>query len=233
MLDTIHDVETPEGVRLALRAAGPVPRATAYALDASIRGVLYVGALMGLSLSVPQLAVALLGLLVFASEWFYPVLFEVLGNGQTLGKRVVGLRVVNDDGTPIGWSASILRNLLMAADAMPGTYAAGLASMLASRGFRRLGDHAAGTLVIYAERRPRAEARPVREVAPLASPIPLDVEAQRAVIAYAERAASFSSSRADELAALATPLHAPGEPARQRIERIGAWLLGRHADGPR
>ena len=231
MLDTIHDVETPEGVRLALRAAGPVPRALAFGLDASIRAMGYFAALIPLAVTVPQLTTALLTLLVFVSEWFYPVLFEVLGQGQTIGKRVVGLRVVNDDGTPIGWSASILRNLLLAADGIPGTYTAGLISMLASRDFRRLGDHAAGTLVIYTERRPRVEAQSPAVVTPLAPPLVLDVEDQRAVIAYAERVAGFSPSRADELAALATPLHAPGESARVRIERVGAWLLGRTA-GP-
>jgi uncharacterized RDD family membrane protein YckC len=231
MLDTIHSVETPEGVRLSLRTAGPVPRAMAYGLDASIRGSIYVAALFPLMVTVPQLMVPLFGLLVFVGEWFYPVLFEVLGQGQTIGKRVLGLRVVNDDGTPIGWSASILRNLLMAADALPGTYAAGLVSMLTSGGFRRLGDHAAGTLVVYAELRVPARERSGEALAPLAPPIPLDVDEQRAVIAFSERAPQLSASRADELAALATPLHAPGEPPRQRILRIGAWLLGRTAAG--
>jgi uncharacterized RDD family membrane protein YckC len=233
MLDTIHSVETPEGVRLSLRTAGPVPRVLAFGLDAGIRGTLYLAALIALGVTVPQLVPALFTLLLFLGEWFYPVLFEVLAGGQTIGKRVVGLRVVNDDGTPISWSASMLRNLLLAADAMPGTYAAGLVSMCASRGFRRLGDHAAGTLVIYAERRPPDRARAPRALAPLAPPIPLELEEQQAVIAYAERAAEFSSARADELAELATPLHAPGESARLRIERIGAWLLGRAVGAPR
>lgn len=232
MLDTVHGVETPEGVRLALRTAGPVPRALAFGLDVTIRGTLYFGALIPMLIVVPQLTGALFILLVFVGEWFYPVLFEVLGHGQTIGKRVVGLRVVNDDGTPIGWSASILRNLLLAADAMPGSYAAGLVSMLVSRDFRRLGDHAAGTLVIYTERPAPAKVASPRTFTPLAPPIPLEVEDQRALIAFAERVAGFSASRADELAALATPLHAPDEPARLRIERIGAWLLGRGSRAP-
>lgn len=233
MLDTIHSVETPEGVRLALRAAGPVPRALAFGVDASLRGVLYVVALFALTASVPGLTVALFSLLLFVGEWFYPVLFEVLADGRTPGKRLVGLRVVNDDGTPIGWSASILRNLLLAADAMPGTYAVGFVSMCASASFRRLGDHAAGTLVIHAETRARADVARPRALAPLAPPLPLELEEQRAVIAYAQRAAGFSPQRADELAELATPLHASGEPSRQRIERIGAWLLGRASQAPR
>jgi uncharacterized RDD family membrane protein YckC len=233
MLDTIHPVETPEGVRLALRSAGPVPRALAFGLDAAIRGALYTTALIALSVSVPQLTVALFTLLLFVGEWFYPVLFEVLGDGQTIGKRVVGLRVVNDDGTPIGWSASILRNLLLAADALPGTYAAGLVSMCASRGFRRLGDHAAGTLVVHAERPAPVAVSGGPTRAPLAPPIPLALDEQRAVIAFCERAAGFSDDRAEELARLATPLQAPGESARLRVERIGAWLLGRESGPPR
>lgn len=225
-LDTTHSVETPEGVRLVLRAAGPVPRLLAFLLDSSLRGVAYVAALIALSLTLQDLAVPLFVLLVFAGEWFYPVLFEVLGDGQTIGKRVIGLRVVHDDGTRIRLPASLLRNLLLAADMLPGTYAFGLLSMLASRDFRRLGDHTAGTLVIHTDTQPRRSPAPPPERAPLAPAIPLAVEEQRAVVAFAERAPRLSEARAAELAALAEPLVDGREPPAERLLRIAAWLRG-------
>jgi uncharacterized RDD family membrane protein YckC len=230
VVDTVCTVETPEGVRLTLRAAGPVPRALAYLMDAFLRGIFYMSAFMGLAVALGDLAGPLMLLILFLGEWFYPVFFEVWAGGQTLGKKVVGLRVVREDGTRVRWSASILRNLLLAADWLPGTYAAGLVSSLASPGFRRLGDLAAGTLVIHLEERGAAPAPPPR-VVPIPPPRPLSVEEQRAVVAFSERASLFSEARADELAALATPLHAGAGSPRERLLGAGAWLLGRTAGG--
>lgn len=230
VVDTICTVETPEGVRLTLRTAGPVPRALAYLVDAFLRSVVYVLALMVLSASVADLVLPLMLLLVFLGEWFYPVFFEVWARGQTLGKKVVGLRVVHEDGTRVRWPASILRNLLLSADWLPGTCAVGLVSSLASPGFRRLGDLAAGTLVVHVEE--RAEVGPAAPpVAPLPPPIPLSVEEQRAVVAFSERAAFLSEARGDELAALATPFHGEGASPRERLLAVGAWLLGRGPGG--
>ncbi len=225
MIDTVHTVETPEGVRLELRTAGPVPRALAFMVDSLVRSVFYITAVIALAVTIPQLAGAIMIVLFFLGEWFYPVFCEVWNQGQTLGKKTLGLRVVREDGTRVGWSASLLRNLLLAADWIPGTYAAGLVSMSTSPGFQRLGDLAAGTLVIHVERPPAP--LPEVEATPVAPPIPLTVEEQRAVGAFAERAPLLSEARAKELAALAIPLQAPPAPARERLLGIGAWLLGR------
>jgi len=231
VLDTVHTVETPEGVRLVLRTAGPVPRALAFFLDLFLRVSFYTVASIAIGFTLPDFFAPLLVIVIFGGEWFYPVLFEVLNQGQTLGKKLVGLRVVNEDGTRVGWSTSLLRNLLLSADLLPGTYMAGLISTLASPSFQRLGDLAAGTLVIHVER-PSPEL-PALEAAPIAPPFSLTLEEQRAVIDFAERAALFSDARADELAALATPLlGAPGSP-RQRLVGMGAWLRGRtHGSHP-
>jgi uncharacterized RDD family membrane protein YckC len=226
LLDTLHAVETPEGVCLELRAAGPVARAIAWAIDATLRWGLY----MVLSLAlIPLLGLAafpLLVLLVFLGEWFYPVFFEVGWHGQTIGKRAVGLRVVNDDGTPVTWSSSMLRNLLLAADMVPGTFLAGLVCSLATEGNRRLGDLAAGTLVIHAEG-VRVAGDTAPETPPVEPPVALTLEEQRALVAFAERASLLSDARASELAAIATPLHRQGVVARERLLGIAAWLLGR------
>ncbi len=226
MLDTVSPVETPEGVRLTLRTAGPVPRALAYLMDAFLRGMVYLSALMALALTIPDLILPALLLMVFLGEWFYPVFFEVWARGQTLGKKVVGLRVVHEDGTRVHWPASILRNLLLAADWLPWSYAAGLVSSLSNPGFRRLGDLAAGTLVVYVEERPEPPPAPSPAL-PIPSPLPLTVEEQRAVVAFCERAALLSEARVAELAALATPFHEGGGSPREMLLGVGAWLLGR------
>lgn len=230
-LDTLHSVEAPEGVRLSLRAAGPVARFLAFSIDVSVRFVLYSTAGFALAAGLPDMAGPLIVLLLFAGEWGYPVLFEVLRDGQTPGKQVVGLRVVNDDGTPVRWTSSILRNLLLAADLIPGTYLAGLLSALCSRDFRRLGDLAAGTLVVHLEPGDPPSRVPA-DVAPLAPPIPLELDEQRALIAFAERASQLSEARAVELAGLATPLLVPGVTPREGLVRMGAWLLGRRNGTP-
>lgn len=226
MLDTVHEVETPEGVRLSLRAAGPVPRALAFAIDFGLRAGFYFLLLLVLLQPVVDLPGALLLLIVFAGEWLYPVLFEVWNRGQTIGKKAAGLRVVNADGTRVGWAASLLRNLLLTADALPGTYAAGLASMLISPSFQRLGDLAAGTLVVHVGEAPAAAPAPADDE-PFPPPLPLTLEEQHAVIAFRERAPLFSQARARELAGLATPLTGDAPDPRARLLGIAAWLLGR------
>jgi uncharacterized RDD family membrane protein YckC len=232
MIDTIHAVQTPEGVDLALHVAGPAPRGLAYGLDLLIQGV-------GLSTVQTTLfsagrtgfTVGLYLVVGFLTTWFYPVLFEVLAHGQTPGKRIVGVRVVQENGTPIGWSASILRNFLLVADFLPLLYLAGVVSMCVDASFRRLGDLAAGTLVVHAPREQRATraATRVGEGEPAVAPaLPLTLDEQRAVIAFAERAPLLSRERADELAAIPTALTGGAEP-RARLVAIASWLLGRSA----
>jgi len=77
------------------------------------------------------------------------VVFEMAMGGQSLGKRLLGLRVVKVAGHPIGFYDSVLRNLLRAADLVPFTYAVGALSVLFTRRFQRLGDLAAGTIVVH------------------------------------------------------------------------------------
>ena len=151
MIDTLHHVEAPEGVDLALRLAGPTPRAIAYLTDLAVRFLFYGAAALPLAVLLDEIGSGIVFLLIALGEVIYPVLFEVFGDGQTFGKRMLGLRVVHDDGTRVQWRASLLRNLLLAADWLPGTYLFAAISMLASSRFQRIGDHAAGTLVVYTE----------------------------------------------------------------------------------
>jgi len=78
----------------------------------------------------------------------YFVLFEMLWNGQSPGKRPAGLRVIRDDGTPITLTESLLRNLLRVVDFLPAYYLVGILSILLSKRSKRIGDFAAGTVVV-------------------------------------------------------------------------------------
>lgn len=197
LLDTLRAVETPEGITLDLPVAGPVVRALAWLLDTLIK----YGVLWALFLILVILGWAGLGLwliAMFLAEWFYPVVFEVYFSGATPGKRALGLRVVNDNGTPVDFSASLIRNLLRVADFMPFMYGFGLLSMLLNRDFKRLGDLAAGTVVIYRERSEEPLPLPEGEAKPLN--ISLDAAEQRLLLNFAERSSSLNPERQAELA---------------------------------
>ncbi len=229
MLDTIHRVQTPEGVELNLRVAGPVARGIAWGADLALRLALY--AVLAIALGVlGRFGQGLMLIAVFVVEWFYPVFFELFSAGQTPGKKLMGLRVVNDDGTPVTWSASVARNLLRFADLLPFFYAAGLVSMLLDSSFRRLGDLAAGTIVVY-PLSGGAPARAIPPAPPLAPPLALELSEQRAVIAYAERSPFLSDERARELASIPEPLLGGDDP-RQKLFRIAAWLSGQGGSSP-
>ena len=110
-LDNRLRIETPEGIDLWLRPAGVIPRALAFGIDLLIRGALILTLIMLLA-PLRQLGEGLLLILLFLLNWWYMVLFEVLNQGRSPGKKLLKLRVVQEDGTPIGWANSLLRNLL-------------------------------------------------------------------------------------------------------------------------
>lgn len=225
MLDTYREIETPEGVELHLRAAGPVPRALAFSIDLSLRIFIYI--VLSIVLSVAgRMGKGIFLIAFFFLEWFYPVLFEVYWQGETPGKRMLGLRTLNDNGTPIGWSASLVRNLLRAVDFLPFFYAFGLISTLVTRNFKRLGDLAAGTLVVYHTRGTRAAGIP--ELAPVAPPRGLLLEEQKILIQYAERAPRLTEARAEELADILSPVTGvSGEQGARRLMQMASWLMGK------
>lgn len=220
-VDTRRYYETPEGIALEMRLAGPVVRACAWAIDFAIRCALYLGLTLTLAfLGGLGLAVALIGF--FLIEWFYPVLFEV-HSGMTPGKKAMGLWVIQDNGTPIDWSASLVRNLLRAADFLPLFYGFGLICMLINRDFKRLGDLAAGTLVVYRETQSQRLDLPQAE--PLPPPRPLTLEEQQTLLAFAERSQRLSAERREELAGLLAPWIRPGFASpEQGLYAYARWL---------
>lgn len=224
LLDNTHRVETPEGIDLLLRPAGLVPRALAFALDLLIRGA--VLALLGVGFALlGKFGMGVGALLLFLVQWWYMVLFEVLNQGRTPGKYWLGLKVVHDDGTPIGWASSLTRNLLRFVDMLPFGYFLGALCCLWHPSFKRLGDLAAGTLVVYRERSIPASALPAVDA--IAAPFPLELAEQRALISFAERQSSLSPERCQELATiLAEPLHVAPEQTQAHINGITRGLVG-------
>lgn len=223
LLDTRYQVETPEGIDLHAQLAGPVPRILAYLIDVVLRGAV----LFALSVALYAAGNAGMGLLlvlVFLLEWFYPVLFEVYARGQTPGKKAMQLAVVNDDLTPVDWSASIVRNLLRAADFFPFGYFIGLICMTLSGRFQRLGDLAAGTLVIHQEQQMNTLSLP--DIPPRIPPVALSLADQVAVINFTQRHQQLTRSRQQELAAIIQDLmQSNSEQAVEHLQGIGCWLL--------
>jgi uncharacterized RDD family membrane protein YckC len=158
-------IPTPEGVELELLLAGAGSRLVATLVDFLAKA--------GLLLAVWIIAGAvdneggggfIVGALAIGSflVWFgYDVAFETMASGRTPGKRAAGLRVVRLGGEPVGFLTSAVRNLLRLVDMQPGVlYAVGTVTILFSRRNQRLGDLAAGTLVVRERRAPLAAPRP-------------------------------------------------------------------------
>jgi uncharacterized RDD family membrane protein YckC len=228
-LDTQTSAETPEGIALALRPAGVFSRAAAFAVDLLIRGALMLLCSAVLS-PLGRFGGGLALIVWFALEWLYPVLFELLPGNATPGKRAFGLRVTMDSGLPVTPAASLLRNLLRTADFLPFAYGLGLAAVLMRRDFKRLGDLAAGTLVVHAQRATLHGQVP--DAAPKAPAGPLSPRAQAAIISWAGRASRVTEARLAELALLAAPASGvdaatPPREAVLRLLAVAQWLIGR------
>ena len=148
-------IRTPEGVLFALPLAGPISRFLAWLLDLAVIVALgsSAGTVLGsLGLIDRDLAAALTLWTYFVLSVGYGLLTEWLWRGQTLGKRLLGLRVMDDRGLKLQFPQILLRNLLRPVDLLPGFYLVGGMAMLAGRRAQRLGDRAAGTVVVRAPR---------------------------------------------------------------------------------
>ena len=215
-LDTSVRLVTPERVEFRYPLAGPFRRAIAYLVDLAVLfALIALGAIASLILTLgspsgmgPILAIA------FALTWGYGAFCEGFFNGQTVGKRAVGIRVMTTEGVPITGTQAVLRNLIGAVDGpMPFLYMTGLTSMVLTSRFQRLGDLAAGTMVVVEESRlgssvPRVEAEAVANLLPL---LPLRVtagsEMARALSDYVRHRMRFGRDRREEIARhLAGPL---------------------------
>jgi uncharacterized RDD family membrane protein YckC len=221
-LDTDVAIETPEHIVFQWKVAGPGRRAVAYAIDLFICyfAVTLVGVIVVLALgagsavtfggSMEEISKAGIGImlvLLFLAQWGYFTALEAM-RGATIGKSALGLRVVTTMGRPIGFSASLLRNLLRAADALPFGYLAGVVTMALSQRFQRMGDLVAGTMVVRTERasatrpiilRPPASPAELRE---LPEDVRLDPDERAAFELFLRRDYALGAARRDELASL-------------------------------
>ena len=148
-------IETPEQIKISYSVAGIGSRFYAALIDlALLIPVLLVGfwvyvrAAFDLDERLGNWLAALAGIAIFVLQWGYYMVFEIATNGQSPGKRALGLRVIKAQGYPISFSDSAIRNIVRIVDMLPFAYGAGLLTMLLNKNWQRLGDLAAGTLVV-------------------------------------------------------------------------------------
>ncbi len=159
-LSNTLEVETPELVVLSYTIAGVGSRAYAAIIDYTICFLVLIAAEVGLSQFAGKsggvapamstsVAISIIVLFQFVLLWGYYVLFEALADGRTPGKRLQRLRVVRDGGYSVTFGASAVRNLMRFVDMQPILfYGVGIVSVLVSKSGKRLGDMAAGTIVV-------------------------------------------------------------------------------------
>lgn len=181
-VDDLLTIDTPENVVFGYELAGIGSRFMAALVDAFfilvLEGVLVVMSfviIVQLGVEIASWLVAVLLLLALAFLAGYYIFFELLWNGQSPGKWWIGLRVIRNDGKPIGLVESLIRNLVRLIDFLPGAYGSGVLVMFLHSQSRRLGDLAAGTLVVYDQAEVTLESlHPAGAKPALASPLLAD-----------------------------------------------------------
>lgn len=214
------EIETPEHVLLEYEIAGIGSRAVAALIDSFI----LVVAITALSLLVLWIdakgtaLIAIVGLLDFALVWGYFVLFEGLRNGQTPGKRRMGIRVIRETGHGISLREAAIRNLVRLADFLPPPYLLGALTIAIHPKSRRLGDLAAGTVVVR-EAPAESRAPPVVAAALETGGAPvLSDEEFRVLREFVARQASLDSTVRQRLTS-------------SLVSRFGPRVPSRHLDG--
>ncbi|MFG0264925.1 MAG: RDD family protein [Rhodopirellula sp. JB055] len=230
-LDTTIGVVTPENIAFEYQLAGPFRRLPAYVIDIFVRAAVIAAIVLFLLLFVGLSGLQSLGSFAFAAgiisyfliSWFYGAAMEAFFNGRTIGKWACGIRVIDVDGCPIKGKRAVLRNLLRIADLAPvaalssldenippvfliPTGMVGLICVISTRRMQRLGDIAAGTMVIIDEKMWQLPVAKIDDprVAPLATFIPGDYAISRSMARtlaiYAERRHYLTPARRREIA---------------------------------
>jgi uncharacterized RDD family membrane protein YckC len=215
LLDTRYRVEIPGGINLEAQVVGPIIRSI----------IIFVLSILSIPLGSYGMGGGFFLILLFVIEWLYPVLFEVFSRGQTPGKKLLKISVINDDLSPVTLGASMVRNLLRTVDFLPLFYLVGLVTMLSNQRFQRLGDLAAGTLVISVPESAKPAAK--QEIMPLAPSTSLLRPEQTSIIEFLQRSNQLSEPRQQELASILEGItHEKGDNGVEKLQRIGAWFLG-------
>jgi len=206
------EVETPDHVVLRYDLAGAGNRGFAAVVDFLLALVIVFTANLILSWVglFNQATFAVVGgitlIVTLVLIWAYFILLEWLWNGQTIGKRMYRLRVINEDGSPAQFTAVLIRNLLRLVDFLPAFYGLGVLVIVLSPKSQRLGDLAAGTYVVRAPR-PQVDWFSLRTVTPLGTGLTAETrrmpgEAQRLVREFVAREAQLAPTERARIAAL-------------------------------
>jgi uncharacterized RDD family membrane protein YckC len=226
-MDSSLPMQTPEGIEFVLHPAGFPIRACAWAIDGFIKGIFVFAFIIAMGILGSAIGTWFFLIIIFVLDWFYHTFFEVFFRGQSPGKRFMGIRVVNGDGSPVSAGASFLRNLLRFADTFLFLYLIALICMLSSPAFKRLGDWGADTLVVYTDyaRSTSRFASPALRKAgmpwladfPIIYPVQkLEYDEKQAILMFARRYPLLGKARSDEIAAIWA----------DEIPNASAYLLG-------
>ncbi len=223
------DVRTPESIAFRYELAGLGSRCLAVCADITIQTITLLLIFWGIyyaAMRLPtahaqltpdddslgrSLAIALVVIIVFMVYFGYHILFEAFWNGQTPGKKMLGIRVVRDGGYPLDFGGAFLRNVIRIGEEALGFYAISAVTMLLSSENKRIGDYAAGTIVVREGR--------------LAKPLSL-VEA----LSVGARAGSGAYLTDDERALIAQFLARRADLDGQRRNELAAALAARFRD---
>lgn len=228
-IDAAIDIVTPENITFRYQLAGPFRRLPAFLIDVMVRGAIMWGVgtvcvLLGIIAGGASITLMLIGW--FLVEWFYGGICEAFFNGMTVGKRLMGIRVLSVDGQPINGFQAIMRNVLRSVDMLPplipefmasGEYLerwflmaptcmVGLITMALSRRYQRLGDLVCHTMVVIEEKQwfsgvaKLDDARAFQLAAYLPTDLQVSRSLARAIAHYVERRRYFSVPRRREVA---------------------------------
>lgn len=157
-------IRTPEGIAFSLTLAGPAARFLAWLIDTAVIVMTLTVAsrfLLPLLALMPDLTNAMITLLAFLVQTGYAIAFEWFWRGQTLGKRLLRLRVMDETGLRLQFHQVAVRNLFRLVDMLPIAYLVGGAAAFFSKRSQRLGDFAANTIVVRTPRRREPDLRRV------------------------------------------------------------------------
>ena len=176
-LDNRVTFATPEGVVLELVLAGLGSRFLARLLDTVIQGAAIIALVVAdRSLFSSGVVDAITTVLVFLTIFAYDIVFETLNHGRTIGKQAAGIRVVGRHGEPVRFLASAVRNIARILDFLPFSYLVGAVTIIATSRDQRVGDLAAGTMVMR-DRFPGTTRPPAPITVPVAEVSTWDVSA--------------------------------------------------------
>lgn len=230
LLDNSKTYITPEGTYLQLPLASVVTRARAWFVDFIIRVLLFLF-VRYLTAPFGRLGDGIFLISIFLIEWLYPILFEMFYQGQTPGKKLMRIAVMHDDGSPISWRGSIIRNTLRFVDAFPFYYIPGILSMMLNSEFKRMGDLVAGTVVIYLPITTKIKKidQEIRyaKLTPIAPDVELTPNEEDCIIRFWHARLVLSPMRANQIAEQAVALigSRKGHDATQYLYQIAIYLI--------